>query len=190
MLAVLVAVSSAFSPTALSPRSAVSLRVRSVSAPVAMAGWNDEYQDNDPGRKKQVCACATFSPAVCDAHRPCCTHTHTWSGTWSVCWPCRGRSSRPIRPISMRRWHALARSAAWTVPRRPSSDFRCSSWPTSSIWWWQAERYLLPSSAVLARRMRGHDSTPAHCPGRATAAQKQVLCWLEALCINWPYTCD
>jgi hypothetical protein len=77
MLAVLVAVSSAFSPTALSPRSAVSLRVRSVSAPVAMAGWNDEYQDNDPGRKKQVCACATFSPAVCDAHRPCCTHTHT-----------------------------------------------------------------------------------------------------------------
>ena len=77
MLAVLVAVSSAFSPTALSPRSAVSLRVRPVSAPVAMAGWNDEYQDNDPGRKKQVCACATFSPAVCDAHRPCCTHTHT-----------------------------------------------------------------------------------------------------------------
>lgn len=54
MLAVLVAVSSAFSPTALSPRSAVSLRVRPVSAPVAMAGWNDEYQDNDPGRKKQT----------------------------------------------------------------------------------------------------------------------------------------
>merc|ERR1711935_220845 len=53
MLAVLVVVSSAFSPTALAPRSAVSLRVRSVSAPVAMAGWNDQYQDDDPGRKKQ-----------------------------------------------------------------------------------------------------------------------------------------
>tara|TARA_B100000768_G_C11047478_1_gene276945 strand:- start:191 stop:637 length:447 start_codon:yes stop_codon:yes gene_type:complete len=60
MLAVLVVVSSAFSPTALAPRSAVSLRVRSVSAPVAMAGWNDQYQDDDPGRKKQVRAlCVT-----------------------------------------------------------------------------------------------------------------------------------
>ena len=64
MLAVLVVVSSAFSPTALAPRSAVSLRVRSVSAPVAMAGWNDQYQDDDPGRKKQVRAL-------------CVTHTHT-----------------------------------------------------------------------------------------------------------------
>ena len=54
MLAVFVAVSSAFSPTTLAPRSAVSLRVRSVPAPVAMAGWNDEYQTDNPGRKKQV----------------------------------------------------------------------------------------------------------------------------------------
>ena len=54
MLAAFVAVSSAFSPTALAPRSAVSLRVRSVSAPVAMAGWNDEYQTDNPGRKREV----------------------------------------------------------------------------------------------------------------------------------------
>jgi len=59
MLAVIVAVSSAFSSTALAPRSAVSLRVRSVSAPVAMAGWNDQYQDQDPGREKKVRAPAS-----------------------------------------------------------------------------------------------------------------------------------
>ena len=71
MLALLVAVSSAFSPTALAPRSAVSLRVRSVSAPVAMAGWNDEYQTDNPGRKREVHATAhALSSALCDAHRP------------------------------------------------------------------------------------------------------------------------
>jgi len=71
MLALLVAVSSAFSPTALAPRSAVSLRVRSVSAPVAMAGWNDEYQTDNPGRKREVRAPAhALSTALCDAYRP------------------------------------------------------------------------------------------------------------------------
>ena len=70
MLALFVAVSSAFSPTALAPRSAVSLRVRSVSAPVAMAGWNDEYQTDTPGRKREVRAPAhALSSALCDAHR-------------------------------------------------------------------------------------------------------------------------
>ena len=77
MLALLVAVSSAFSPTALAPRSAVSLRVRSVSAPVAMAGWKDEYQTDNPGRKREVHAPAhALSSALCDAHRPR-AHTHT-----------------------------------------------------------------------------------------------------------------
>ena len=71
MLALFVAVSSAFPPTALAPRSAVSLRVRSVSAPVAMAGWNDEYQTDNPGRKREVRAPAhALSTALCDAHRP------------------------------------------------------------------------------------------------------------------------
>ena len=166
MLALIVAVSSAFSPTALAPRSAVSLRVRSVSAPVAMAGWNDEYQTDDPGRKREVRAPAhALSSALCDAHRPraclrararararrhAITHalarTHTRSRTL-------GRCSRPtrVRPISMRKWRALARWAAWTVPRRPSSDLRRSSSPTSSIWWWQAE----PCPARLLTRRCG-----------------------------------
>merc|ERR1711892_819209 len=122
MLAVLVVVSSAFSPTALAPRSAVSLRVRSVSAPVAMAGWNDQYQDDDPGRKKQELK----------------TDKNDFDAE-------------------------MARTAAWTAPRRPSSDFRWPSWPTSSTWWWQAERYLLPSSAVLTQgiRMRPTAAPPA-----------------------------
>ena len=154
MLALLVAVSSAFSPTALAPRSAVSLRVRSVSAPVAMAGWNDEYQTDNPGRKREVRAPAhALSTALCDAYRPrahtrarararrhAISHaharTHTDARTHYL-----SRCSRPtrVRPISMRKWRALARWAAWTVPRRPSSDLRRSSSPTSSIWWWQAE---------------------------------------------------
>ena len=148
MLALLVAVSSAFSPTALAPRSAVSLRVRSVSAPVAMAGWNDEYQTDNPGRKREVRAPAhALSSALCDAHRPrACLRAHARArarrhAITHARTHYRGRCSRPtrVRPISMRKWRALARWAAWTVPRRPSSDLRRSSSPTSSIWWWQAE---------------------------------------------------
>ena len=150
MLALLVAVSSAFSPTALAPRSAVSLRVRSVSAPVAMAGWNDEYQTDNPGRKREVRAPAhALSSALCDAHRlrararaRARAHADTQSRTHThACTHYLGRCSRPtrVRSISMRKWRALARWAAWTVPRRPSSDLRRSSSPTSSIWWWQAE---------------------------------------------------
>ena len=112
MLAAFVAVSSAFSPTALAPRSAVSLRVRSVSAPVAMAGWNDEYQTDNPGRKREVHATAhALSSALCDAHRPrACLRAHA-----------RARARRHAITHAHARTHALS----WQVLKtnKGSADF-------------------------------------------------------------------
>ena len=110
MLALLVAVSSAFSPTALAPRSAVSLRVRSVSAPVAMAGWKDEYQTDNPGRKREVRAPAhALSTALCDAYRP---RAHTRA---------RARARRHAISHAHARTHALS----WQVLKtnKGSADF-------------------------------------------------------------------
>ena len=112
MLALIVAVSSAFSPTALAPRSAVSLRVRSVSAPVAMAGWKDEYQTDNPGRKREVRAPAhALSSALCDAHRPrACLRAHA-----------RARARRHAITHAHARTHALS----WQVLKtnKGSADF-------------------------------------------------------------------
>ena len=112
MLAAFVAVSSAFSPTALAPRSAVSLRVRSVSAPVAMAGWKDEYQTDNPGRKREVRAPAhALSSALCDAHRPrACLRAHA-----------RARARRHAITHAHARTHALS----WQVLKtnKGSADF-------------------------------------------------------------------
>ena len=110
MLALLVAASSAFSPTALAPRSAVSLRVRSVSAPVAMAGWKDEYQTDNPGRKREVRAPAhALSSALCDAHRP------------RACLRARARARARRHAIT----HAHARTHYWQVLKtnKGSADF-------------------------------------------------------------------
>ena len=178
MLAVLVAVSSAFSPTALAPRSAVSLRVRSVSAPVAMAGWNDQYQDDDPGRKKQVRALCVTHTAPLHTH----THTHTYT---------HGQA------------HAQSVGRAVAGAQEREERFRCGDGTH-----WRARRHgqrpaglhrtfvgrrglppllgggklsvtYLPSSAVLTQGACGPLlPLPRH------GHEKQVLCWLEALYIT------
>ena len=112
MLAAFVAVSSAFSPTALAPRSAVSLRVRSVSAPVAMAGWKDEYQTDNPGRKREVRAPAhALSSALCDAHRP------------RAC--LRARARARARRHAITHAHARTHALSWQVLKtnKGSADF-------------------------------------------------------------------
>lgn len=59
VIMLLVAAASAFSPAAPMALRSPSLGGRAidrVTAPVIMAGWEDEYQDKNPGRKRQVCA--------------------------------------------------------------------------------------------------------------------------------------